>query len=815
MSGDTAPSTGGLPFSQRRPAVRYAFSMAAMSVAFLAMQMTLPPSLADRVLIAPLLAVVLALGYYAGPGPSFLATLLGAILIDAVYFTPGTVLIRNTGSENLRLGFFVSLGTLASWISHRWHQRNEILRDREQKLRILLDKMPVVLWSTDTELRLTSSSAAMVHLFPLSHAEGLPAGQVNPDIFRESATDTLAVTAQRRAVAGESVSYDLACGERCFHVHVEPLHAPSGIISGSFGMAWDVTAQQRAERLVLQANQELEARVARRTDELANANLVLMKQIADRKRAEQELHDVTRHARCILWHATIEHDVTVQRRFEGLAPLRWTMRLHDEEAARQIIPLDVAEGSSLRAALVASRHPEDAEAMDQLSDRAILGGESGYTQQFRSIDKFGQVHWMDESVSLQTRGPGYWTAVGVITDITARRIAEAQRDVQREQAATERAARAEAEAANKAKDHFLATLSHELRTPMTPVLMTVSSMENDERLSEEVRAALRMIRRNVELEARLIDDLLDLTRISTGKLQLNARETDVHSLLCHARDVCTPDAAAKNQTIELDAGAEQCFVRGDATRLQQVFWNLLRNAVKFTPDGGTIRLLSRNDDSGRVVIDVIDTGIGIEPHVLPRIFDAFEQGGPETTRRFGGLGLGLAISKAVIDLHGGTLAAHSDGPGKGSMFTVTLRAAAAPEPSIDRPLPIVGESHPLRILLVEDHADTRKATARLLRLIGHDVATADGVATALQTAESRPFDLVISDLGLPDGSGLDLMRQIKKRFNLKGIALSGFGMDTDLRSSSDAGFDRHLVKPVPLEQLEAAVRQVGGLEVGA
>jgi signal transduction histidine kinase/ActR/RegA family two-component response regulator len=452
--------------------------------------------------------------------------------------------------------------------------------------------------------------------------------------------------------------------------------------------------------------------------------------------------------------------------------------------------------------------------MDRLSDRAIVGGEHGYSQEFRCRDREGNEHWLLESVSLQQRGPDAWYAVGVVTDITESKMAQAQRDAQREQVAAERTARAEAEAANRAKDEFFAVLSHELRTPMTPVLMTVSSLEYDERLPEDVRSALRMVRRNVELEARLIDDLLDLTRISRGKLEVAWRDLDMHSLLSHAREACIPDADARRLKFELSTAASRCFVRGDATRLQQVLWNLLRNAVKFTPEGGTIRVHTANDADGHLIVEVTDSGIGIEPEVLPRIFDAFEQGGRDMTRRYGGLGLGLAISKALVTLHGGTLTARSEGRGMGATFSVTLPTVETMAVEPASPAARDGDAPALRILLVEDHVDTRKATARLLKSFGHEVATADSVATGLEAAEAGPFDLIISDLGLPDGSGLDLMRQIKNRYGMKGIALSGFGMESDLLNSRAAGFDHHLTKPVPIEQLEATVRQVAAMEVG-
>jgi signal transduction histidine kinase/ActR/RegA family two-component response regulator len=803
--------------NHRAPVLRYGLAIVLVSAIFLAEYFAFR-SFSERTPFELMLAGVIAVSYFVGAGPSLLAAVLGTLLVDLFIFGHGTLLFGNTAGDNIWLLVFLALGVFVSWISDRWHKANIALRDREQKLRVLVSRMPVVLWSTDRDLRLTSASGAMEFLVP--SAAPTATEEFDPELFLSADGGLKPIIAQRKAVGGELVSYELDSGDCHYRIHVEPLHAANGAITGSVGMAWDMTTEYKAESLVLRANQELEARVATRTEELAKANGVLIRQIREREKAEAELHNVTRHARCILWHATIDRDPHYARRFKGLGPLRWDLTLHDEQAAQHILPLDVPEGSKLRTVFIDSHHHKDAEAMDRLSDEAIFSGQSGYNQEFRCIDKFGQIHWMYETVSLQPRGPDQWTAVGVITDVTVRKLAEAQRDAQLEQTIAERTARDEAERANKAKDHFLATLSHELRTPITPVLMTVSSMDSDDRLPADVRESMSMIRRNIELEARLIDDLLDLTHINRGKLQLHSEPTDVHALLAHAADVCGPDAAAKSIRIETQSAADGYFVEGDATRLQQVLWNLLRNAIKFTPEHGVIKLCSRNDTDGALLIDVADSGIGIHPEVLPKIFEAFEQGGPEVTRRFGGLGLGLAISKAIVDLHGGKLTAHSDGDGHGATFTVRLQVIPKPSHSSSDDAPSTEsaenpEAKPLAILLVEDHPDTRRATARLLRNLGHEVVTADGVSSALEEAGSRPFDLIISDLGLPDGSGLELMRQIKTRFNLRGIALSGFGMDTDLRDSADAGFSRHLIKPVPIEQLEAAVRQVGGGEVQA
>jgi nitrogen-specific signal transduction histidine kinase/methylmalonyl-CoA mutase cobalamin-binding subunit len=393
-------------------------------------------------------------------------------------------------------------------------------------------------------------------------------------------------------------------------------------------------------------------------------------------------------------------------------------------------------------------------------------------------------------------------------------------DRERAREELERAHR-EARAANEAKDRFLATLSHELRTPLTPVLAVLSRLESDAALAGQARD-LAMIRRNVELEARLIDDLLDLTRIASGKLELHRREIDARQVVEHALSTLRAELEAKGLRLEVDLAAADHRVWADAPRLTQVLWNLLSNALKFTPPGGVVTVRSRLDEPAReLVLEVSDSGIGIEPDVLPRIFDAFEQTDRRITRRFGGLGLGLAVSRAIVDLHGGRLAAASEGKGHGSVFTLRLPLGGVQEdledtgvwfahrPALPAPAPAV---RTLRILLIEDHPDTAEAMADLLRLMGHEVTVAGSVAAGLATAESMQdaggIGLVVSDLGLPDGSGQDLMRELVHRWGLKGIALSGYGMEEDVRRSHEAGFARHLTKPVDLDTLRAAIRQV-------
>ena len=368
-----------------------------------------------------------------------------------------------------------------------------------------------------------------------------------------------------------------------------------------------------------------------------------------------------------------------------------------------------------------------------------------------------------------------------------------------------------ADEANAAKDQFLAALSHELRTPLTPVLLTIEALEVNPNLPSEMHEDIHTIRRNVQLEARLIDDLLDLTRISRGKLTLQMQVCEVHSLLAAAISVCKGDIIARGIVLITDFNAEQQHVHGDPPRLEQVFWNLIKNAVKFTPEGGEITVSTRSEFAKGMewfVLSITDTGIGMDSATLGRIFRYFEQGSSSITRTFGGLGLGLAISKAIVDLHSGQIVASSDGPGQGSMFTVHLPTVPAPTPSLQAVrIQSAADPQGLRILLVEDHMPTARALSRLLKSFGHHPQAAATLASAFGLARDQTFDLLISDLGLPDGHGTTLMAELRKS-GLKGIALSGYGMQEDVARCIAAGFGCHLTKPITSAQLKEAIRDV-------
>src|SRR6266481_10189997 len=382
-------------------------------------------------------------------------------------------------------------------------------------------------------------------------------------------------------------------------------------------------------------------------------------------------------------------------------------------------------------------HPDDRHIIHETMREVLSPGSSGhYEIQYRARDVANsRERWLEEKgrVLLDDAGrPARF--LGTILEITERRLAE---DALKK-------AKQDAEDANRAKDQFLAMLSHELRTPLTPVLMTIASLQRNHDIPDSARRDLDVLRRNVELEALLIDDLLDLTRIAHGKLELRNDAIDVHASHSYALGISASDLNEKQIQVQQDLAAKEHHCWADAARLQQVFWNIIKNAVKFTPARGQLCISTRNDAEHYIIIDFTDTGIGINSELQPRIFEAFEQGGKGVTNRYGGLGLGLAISKRVIDLHGGKISVQSEGQGTGATFTIKLKAMETS--LLDGPAyPLDGSAREsAEILLVEDHEDTARALRRMLENAGYQVGYASTLDSARDLAAKRHFQLVIS-----------------------------------------------------------------------
>ena len=392
------------------------------------------------------------------------------------------------------------------------------------------------------------------------------------------------------------------------------------------------------------------------------------------------------------------------------------------------------------------------------------------------------------------------------------------RDISEQKQAERRLERAhqDAVAASKAKDEFLAALSHELRTPLNPVLLLASEAVEDQSLPASVRSLFTTIRNNVELEARLIDDLLDITRITHGKLSLSLLPLQADEVVREAIGTVAGEIQQKRLQLTVNRNDSPSEVLGDAVRLQQVFWNVLKNAVKFTPEGGTITVTTTSHGPTWTV-EIQDTGIGMTRDDLSRIFEAFAQGSHAVSggsHRFGGLGLGLAISRRLVESHGGTITAHSDGPNHGSRFSISLPLATPVKKELLHARG--GTSHssptstapqaPIAILLVEDHEPTRAALTQLLTRRGFLVIAAANTAEARTQAASRDFQILVSDIGLPDGNGFDLMAELAVHNpSLLGVALTGYGMELDVSRTRAAGFSVHLTKPVRIQSLDAAL----------
>lgn len=483
-----------------------------------------------------------------------------------------------------------------------------------------------------------------------------------------------------------------------------------------------------------------------------------------------------------------------------------TGKISYDERAKDI--LGGARHDSYAQALEQVIHPEDVSFVNTTMQDALRPESNGtFSAECRLLWPDGSLHWVRADGRTIFGGEGTnrhaVAMTGTCRDVTDRKNAE---EALREARKSAENAKMIAEQANRAKDHFLAVLSHELRTPLTPVVLGLSILQDKPGLAPQMSDTLEMIRQNVEMEARLIDDLLDVTRISRGKIELNRRQVQLCKVIERAVEVCKPDIEARNLHFGVDMGPSAPYwIDADPSRLQQVFWNLLKNAVKFTPHGGCVGIRCRPNET-HVSIEVNDSGIGIEPEALPRVFDAFEQAERSITRQFGGLGLGLAISKALVEMHGGEISAESRGRNKGATFKVLLPLSVPTEKATTVAETAGTSVRPLRILLVEDHGVTAQMIKMVLKERGHSVEVAGDVATAVELAGRQSFDLLLSDLGLPDGSGHDLIRELRsKGYDFPAIALSGYGQEDDLRRSQEAGFSAHLIKPASREAIDQAL----------
>lgn len=673
--------------------------------------------------------------------------------------------MERTAFLSLSLGavfLFASLGLIWALIRHDLLKRHAV----EQELRVSEAQLRTTLRSIGDAVLAADDSARVTFMNPVaetltgwieSEATGRPAAEVFQTFHEATHQEPEMVTrvlheGARARLASGTILKSRDGSEHLISANGAPIRDDAGRVSGAVLVFRDVSAKREAQRDL----QRLAAIVSSSEDAIFAESL-----------------DGTITA----WNAAAE-------------------RLFGYSASEVIgRSIDLLEPPS----------PEDATGVTLIRIR-----KGDRVQQYDTTRRRKDGQRVSVSISVSPILDGEGKTIGaskIARDIGERKRSEV---ALRASAAALEAAKKSAEDANRAKDHFLAALSHELRTPLTPALAAAQVLERRRDLPEDMRSSIEAIRRNIELEGLLVDDLLDLTKIARGKIELRRESLDLHNIVQSAAEICRSEVAAKRQSLAVDLAARDHFADADAARLQQVLWNLIKNAVKFTPEGGSITVRSENPSPGRIRLSVADTGAGIRPDLLARIFEPFEQGGDPALRR-GGLGLGLSISKNLVELHGGTIRVESDGEGRGALFSVEL-PATLPKPGYrarrDFSEAAAAGHRSLTILVVEDHADTATALAQLLDSEGHAVTTAGTLADAVAIYRQRPFDLFITDLGLPDGSGHDLLRQLRQIRPARGIVLSGYGMDADIARSGVEGFEEHLIKPVNIRRLVAAISRI-------
>jgi PAS domain S-box-containing protein len=466
---------------------------------------------------------------------------------------------------------------------------------------------------------------------------------------------------------------------------------------------------------------------------------------------------------------------------------------------------------------------DDVDAVALVTNRQREGMEVQGVQRNRNYTRGGAVLYCEwyNSVLHDDRGK-LVSVLSLVLDVTARQSAEEERAAS---LLRERDARRHAEEADRLKDEFLATLSHELRTPLTSILGWASMIRNGEVEGSNASRAIETIERNARSQARLIDDLLDVSRIITGNLRLDLHPLNLAPIVEAALDALRPTADVKGIRLQTHFTPEECLVKGDPNRLRQVIWNLLSNAIKFTQRGGSVNIdLNCIESTARLMVS--DTGDGISAEFLPYVFDRFRQAEGSISRKQGGLGLGLAVARHLVELHGGTIRAESEGPGKGSVFSVDLplgQERRDPAHAEERRRELerrrsrsgVVRLDGVHVLLVEDDDDSRKLLGTMLKRHGATVTSTKSAAEALSVFEGELPDVMISDIGMPDQDGYELIRKLRRLPVEQGgaipaIALTGYASRKDRERALSSGYDQHMAKPIEQADLIKAIAALIG-----
>jgi PAS domain S-box-containing protein len=724
------------------------------------------------------LAIIIA-AWVGGLWPGLLATVL-SIVLDLLFFADPS--LANSIVGWMLLGIFTVNGVLISLVCeflHRSRRKAEIARSAQQsgqdrlaeaegRQRIILNAIPHLVWTADAEGNINYVNQSWEEKLDLQIENTRDRGWVShvyeadvPSVIEawENAQQTQTPFIREFRIKMRDGSY------RWHLVHIDPSKDANGKIAGWFGTATDVDEARRA----IEATRSSEER---------------FRQLADSSPVMIWISDTTK---ACTWFNRPRVDYS-GRSMEQEIGFGWTEAIHPDDYERSL------------------------KIYTESFDARV-----SFEMDYRLRRHDGVYRWlMDRGIPLIGADGTFLGYVGSCIDINERKEAEESKETMLR---IETTARAEAERTALLKDEFLATVSHEMRTPLTAMLGWVQLLRNGSLPPETVPQALETIERNARAQAKLIDDLLDMSRILSGRLRLDVQSVNVFDIVEAAIAAAEPGAAAKRIQLIRVLDPRTGPVSGDPTRLQQVIWNLLNNAIKFTPNGGKITVTLERVNS-HLEVSVIDTGEGITPEFLPNVFDRFRQQDASTARRHDGLGLGLSIVKQLVELHGGSVRAKSPGPGRGSTFIVTLPIMAVHGERLERNSPAVPERPRseeavptllgTRVLVVDDDADARDLLRSILAQSGASVRTASSVPEALKQLESRQPHVLVSDIGMPGEDGYSLIRQVRnltheKGGNVPALALTAFARSDDRRRAIGAGFHMHLAKPVEPAELVTVV----------
>lgn len=633
----------------------------------------------------------------------------------------------------------------------------------------LIDASVDGIFAFDRELRLIAWNRAMQRITGFSRevALGKSALEIFPFLHEGHEGALLGALAGRESVCQNHPYGPSETG--AFECRYSPLHDDANNVTGGIAVITDITARKHAEEAVITAYRQL------------------------------AFHVESSPLAVIEW----DSDFRVSRWSQSAERLfGWK--------ADEVIGKHVNEWRFVFA--------DDVDAVALVTNRQREGVELHGVQRNRNYTREGSVLFCEwyNSVLRDDRGK-LVSVLSLVLDVTAREKAEEERAAL---LVRERDARKHAEEADRLKDEFLATLSHELRTPLTSILGWASMIRNGEVEGANATRALETIERNARSQARLIDDLLDVSRIITGNLRLDLNPLNLTAIVEAAIDALRPTADVKGIQLKIEFTPGECLVKGDPNRLRQVIWNLLSNAIKFTSRGGNVNIdLCCVESNARLTVS--DTGEGISDAFLPYVFERFRQAEASISRKQGGLGLGLAVVRHLVELHGGTISAESEGIGHGSTFTVDLPLAEErrdPARAEERRREVERRRNRtdrvrldgVHVLLVEDDDDSRKLLSTMLKRYGAKVTSTKSAAEALGVFSRELPDVLISDIGMPDEDGYELIRKLRSLPDDKGgstpaIALTGYASRKDRERALDAGYHKHMAKPVEQAEMMAAI----------